>query len=154
MTPQGSNSGLNIFIILWAAILWSCVVFVGVATFQVKGPFFSLDAFLNEGPISFYYILIALTLFVSAFKIPNIMFKGTRVEPGTPMEDLEKKYFVPFVVRIALFEACTLLGFALSITTQKNLVLPFFILSIIGFLMNIPSRNKVRFELMRGSRKV
>jgi len=126
---------------------------LGVATFQVGGSFFSIDAFMSESPTSFIYFLIAIVLFVSAFKIPNILFKSIKVDPGSPTADLEKKYFAPFIIRIVMFETCTLLGFILTVTTQKNLVLPFFILSVLGFLMNIPSRNKIRFELMRGSRR-
>jgi hypothetical protein len=151
---QQNNTGLNIFILLWAAILWSCVVFVGVATFQVKGSFFSPEAFISEGPISFIYFALAASLFIAALKLPSMILKGMSIDPTMPMEELEKKFFVPFIIRIVLFESATLLGFVLTITSQKNLILPFFILSLIGFLMNIPSRNKIRLELMRGGRRV
>lgn len=154
MTTQGSNKGLNIFIILWAAILWSCVIFLGLATFQIGGPFFSVESFLQESPMSFIYYSLALILFVSAFKVPSLLMRGFQIDPSSPMEDLEKKYFVPFVIKIVMFETCTLFGFVLSITTQKNLVLPFFLLSLVGFLMNIPSRGKIRTELMRGGRRI
>lgn len=154
MESNRAGSGLNIFVLLWAAILWSCVVFTGLVFFKFPDSIFTSEALSSDsGSMFFIFLAIAVVNFFSAFIVPGIFFKSLNIEMNTPFEEIEKKYFVPFILKIVLFESCSLFGLVASFNLQANVILPFFALSLMGFLVSFPSKAKIRRELMKTQRR-
>jgi len=147
---QQQHPSLNIFIIIWAAILWSCCLFLGLIFFKTGAPLLSFNELSSEQFTQFLiFLAISVMNLMAGFIIPKVMIKSTRLEASMTYEDSEKKYFVPFIIKIILFESCSLLGLVISMNAQKNLILPFFIMSLAGILMSFPTRNKVKNAFMR-----
>lgn len=146
---QSQEINFNIFLIIWGAILWSCCIFVGLTYFQFQGSILSLEDFINASPLSFILLFIAFSSFFGAEILFKTLIKSSKIEATASEQELHQKYFVPFVIRIIMYEACTILGLALSFMESKSLILPFFIMSLIGFLTSFPTKVKIRNAFLR-----
>ena len=146
---------LNIFVVLWAAILWSCFLFVGLVFFKFNRTVFDVDAFSGDNNITvIMFLAIAIFNFMAAMLLPKMLLQNANIDSSLSQEDMDKKYFVPFVIKIVLLESASIMGLAASFNLQTNVILPFFIISLIGFVTSFPSRTKVRNEILSSQRRV
>jgi hypothetical protein len=61
------------------------------------------------------------------------------------MSDLLPHFSSPFIIRLALFEAVAIFGFALGYLNKDfKYFLPFVTVSVITFFFNFPNEDKVR----------
>jgi hypothetical protein len=136
--------------IIWGALLMSQLMYVMVAL-QVSNRVNPNAAATTADPgvLKFPLSLAALAAFTAAIFIPRILLKSSANRLNTdnaPLKDLMKAFMPPFIVRLALFEGVTLLGFVLVIAGREPLItmLPFLGASMIGFILNFPNEAKVR----------
>jgi hypothetical protein len=90
-------------------------------------------------PLFLLFSLAAIALFFSAQKVPAWINRksSSRID----REPDQQQSFLIFVTSLALFEAIAVLGFTLSIIRSSPMsYLPFFFISLAGFLSFSPSR--------------
>ena len=53
----------------------------------------------------------------------------------------------PFIIQLAMLEIVSIKGFVVSTMKEQNLILPFLILSGVGFMTCFPDEDKIRQRL-------
>jgi len=144
--PQPVNG--SIFKVLWFALLMSCCMFTAVVYISFKGPVFSVDEFIQAAPLSYMLFGVAVANFILSSVMYKMFLKPHRGSTNLSIQEINQKYFVPFLVKIVLLEACTIFGLVLSFGEEKRLVLPFFIISVVGFMLSIPSESRTKRDLL------
>lgn len=87
---------------------------------------------------------LALVVLVMAFVLPNLIFKvGVKDLPNKPSAATNtgaaNTWFLRLSLRVAFLELVTILGFAAAfLAKQAELIMPFFILTMIGASMSSP----------------
>lgn len=90
-------------------------------------------------PLFLFFSLAAIALFFSAQKLPAWINRNSGLK--VDREPDQQQSLLIFVISLALFEAVAVLGFTLSIVRSSPMsYLPFFFISLAGFLSFSPSR--------------
>ena len=146
--PQPING--TIFKVLWFVLLMSCCLFTTTIYINFQGPVFSVEEFINAAPLSYMLFGVSIINFILSNVLYKMFLKPHFGSKNLSIQEINQKYFVPFLVKIVLLEACTIYGLVLSFSEQKRLVLPFFIISLMAicnFLKASVSRKKVVTEI-------
>lgn len=145
---QGQN---QLFSMLWMANLGTLFAMCGFGLFQfskghsVEVP--GLSSFLEMYSIVFH--LIAVASGVLAFYIPKILGKSiSAADLGTtgPIDTkIKPRLLIPYIVRIALLETVSLLGFVLAaLKTNLGLGVPLMLVGIVLIFLARPSDDVLR----------
>ncbi len=142
--------------ILWLGLLVSQLSFLAALYYvlQTKEP-------LDVGEEFVYgFAVAALVIFALSFFVPKFVLKATKAEflrqrglqdsKQVSDDDLLKNFFAPFVLRMALLEAVTLMGFGLAYTTGKfEHFLLFFAVGVTFHFTFFPSLQKVKDSFLK-----
>lgn len=146
MQQQQANPHLTMKI-LWAALAATQLMLVFVATIQ-QPPAQPLDDTMR-------FALMAVaggTLFL-AFVLPQMFGKQLRAGfekqgravDGIPLPEIAQKAIVPFIIRCALLDSVTVMGFLLSFMSgDMTYVMAFAAIALVGFALTFPSERNVR----------
>ena len=145
MTMQEKPMNIQTLRILWAGMFISQIIFGYVLDTTIKqaGP---NTAEVNPQFLTIFGLLGALA-YITAIILPKGLIKAAKqnLTPSASLEEILKVYTPAFIVRLALFEACTLFGFGLAfLHKDPSLFMPFVTLSMFGFFMNFPKEEKIR----------
>ncbi len=104
------------------------------------GHAFNVQRYLLRGGIFTIFPLVAVLAFLLSYKIPGILLKRRPgMDPNTKI--LPTPYFVSTVVRCALAEMVTLMGFLLANSAkQPGFLIPFLIPGLVAWLRAYPTR--------------
>lgn len=146
-SPRSVNQTLATANIIWGALF----ITPGILAFQIYQlsqtwePPQEFQLNLND------YILLgaALVSIVLSFVLPNLLFQAVLKNPATAGQSLEQRivgnYFVAQLMRWALIESVTILGFVHSIQNKHSqLFYPLFAISLVLYLLSRPSEDAVR----------
>jgi len=136
---------LSVYIlkIIWTALLLSQIVYLILAFLLYGEPLFIVPEELNS--FSKAFLILSLSFIVMGFILFNLLLKP--VKKSVSYKDAKQKYFIPFVVRLALIEAFSLLGFAYSSMLKQNLMMSFTFVAILSFLFCFPTESKIKKEM-------
>jgi hypothetical protein len=95
---------------------------------------------------------IALLLWGFGVFLPRFLMQTQKQkQESRGIEEMAKAYSVPFILRLAFFEAGALAGFGLAfLKNDLNYFFPFVAITAVAFLMNIPTEEKVKAAFMAG----
>lgn len=122
--------------LVWSVLLISQFIYVGVCSLSLGGFTSTI-----ERPV-FSMIMLATLCVVLGFMLPALFLKN-RPRASNYSEALQS-YFVPMLVGLILMETSTVIGLVLSFNLQKNIILPFVFLSIVGFLLSFPTPDRIK----------
>ena len=131
--------------IIWFALLLSNLMLVFVASTILRPG----EAPAEIGFLRVIFGMIALINATLAFVLPKIFLriqsKRMPIDPSGPLEKIVVQVGTGLVIRLALLESVTLMGFVLA-TVSHNLpsMFPFAGFAIFGVLANYPTESKVR----------
>jgi hypothetical protein len=81
--------------------------------------------------------------FLIAFKVPGLMLAKVKTPPESE-EAAVKRFFVPFVLQLCLLEASFIFSFVLALVKENPAkAVPFLVCVMIGYVMNMPKRERV-----------
>lgn len=126
----------GIYLLIWNMLLVTQFIYVYVA-------YMSLGDFILEPPTESFLMLftfLAFASFAMSFLIQGLLIKSKKIE--NEIEALQVN-FAPYIVRLVLVETALILGLVMSFQVQKNYILPFFILSVLGFALSFPRKNQI-----------
>lgn len=137
--------------ILWGAMLFSVILYIFIGKFITGGredlgrePNSAIQPFY-EHPFFIPLLAVACMTFVMAFILPNIIVKNMKPNPANP-----NPYFVPFIVRIALFEAVAMYGLVFAkLSGQFEALLVFTVPAVIGIFLSQPKDEFLGFKNMK-----
>jgi hypothetical protein len=120
--------------------------------FTISGPVPTLEfaRILPERPLDYGIAGFALLAFAAGLYVPAFMMSKAsqtipKVESSAPIAELARRALVPFVVRLVLFEAVVVLGFALAFASEAPAkILPFLLVTAAGFVVNYPSDEYIK----------
>jgi hypothetical protein len=166
-TPSGPAPAFQSALI-WAALLMSQGMVVIISQTAVTKPLSAPD----QPPASSIgaidpkiFMVIAGVLLISAFLIPRLLFAAARKRLQDPsrarsapapgalstafgelsMQEIMQSVFVVWIVRWALLESITMIGFVSSmLSAQPVVIYPFAAVSFIGFALTFPTEEKIR----------
>jgi hypothetical protein len=154
---NGAFPELSTMRVIWGALLVSLGLYVFVAVQKQPTPFvFNLSAANPQNMVEMVISGMAVLMVALAFVLPNMFLIRAKksVGPQTDVRQMARYYFVPFIVRLALLESCTLYGFAMSFMRRDAMImLPFVLISIVGYLMSFPTEAGIRASL-RGPERI
>ncbi|MBI3558109.1 MAG: hypothetical protein HY074_17735, partial [Deltaproteobacteria bacterium] len=98
----------------------------------------------------------ALVFAVLSIVVPKLMWRNKgrefRDAPGgepPALNVLIGVYYVPWIIRMAFLNSVTIFGFVISITKHSPArIIPFFVASMIGYLFNFPSEDRIKTSVM------
>lgn len=134
---------------IWFGLLSSPILLL-IVVWIVAAP--QADGLSSGGattdPVFLILCLAAIADFVIAQQLQRFIGSndGTHPSPGTGLQrgNLQKGFSV-FVIRLALFEAIAVMGFAVALLRMNVLLyLPFLLLSLAGLLASSPSETLLR----------
>jgi hypothetical protein len=134
--------------IIWVALFFSLFMYAVMLTGPAGGgnPFsFGFPDFSN--PFEMAVTVAVLPPLLLAVVIPNFLIKAqkSKVTPETTIAEIYRLAHVPWVIRLALIESVTVTGFAIAVMKHNpGKIVPFLIISVIGFLLSFPSDDKVQ----------
>jgi len=158
-TPTGARAfpELSTMRVIWGALLVSLGMYFFVAVKKQPTPFvFDLSAANPQNMVEMIISGMAVVMVALAFVLPNLFLNRAKksVNSQTDVRQMAKYYFVPFIVRLALLESCTLYGFAMSFMRRDAMImLPFVLISVVGYLMSFPTEAGIRASL-RGPERI
>jgi hypothetical protein len=128
--------------ILWGALLFSSVIYGLVLNMLVHpeggggqnemyGIVFPLIGLINAG----------LAVF-----LPEILSKGirARIQDPSDLRRVLQQYFVPFIVRMALFESVVIMGFMWAFLTKTTMYYyPMWFVGAAGMIWSFPTETKI-----------
>ena len=127
---------------MWLAMISSQVMMVVLSITQSP---FQIDEIKNdllETPQTQFFLGTATLNFILAWVLPRIILKTSQknYDPNLGEKTLLKTCLVPFLVRLAMAESVTLLGFVLS-SQVKNaaILLPFVAAAMLIMFLTYPS---------------
>lgn len=126
---------------LWFAMLFSCglLLFIQFSRYEFSTDL-SMDDILRPDVLLFV-VMGFMNAFASWF-LPKLIAKasGKKLPPPQNEGDVLKRAIAPFIIRLALAEAVTLMGFAAANLQEKSLLmLPFVFITLMIFLLSFPS---------------
>ena len=133
---------------IWAALLLSQICYYYVAT-VITGP---ADPALPQslGPdkmLENTLLGAALVMLVGAVVVPNILWNAVKkkVTTESPLAQQISARFLPLMVRLVMFEACSVMGFVLAVIRHSpDRMLPYLAGGVLGFLLNFPSPDNLQ----------
>ena len=128
---------------IWGFMFLSLFFYTYLTFFLIGEANVSLS---NDLEVQVFYLL-GTVLLLSSSIVPRMILKPliqTFQNESLNDEAIYKMYFSPFVLKIVLLELITLLGFLLSVTNKKNIIIPFVIISVVGFVLCYPTRARIR----------
>lgn len=149
MLQNSEDSYLNIFKILWFALLGSQVVY-GSLLPTIVGNYQPLELNLIMAAI---FGLAGISMCILAYIISHWIFSKARQQlikdygsrPHYETSLLAPYFQTGFILRLAMIESCALLGFGLAVLHKRvELYYPFAALSMGLFVINFPSKEKIK----------
>ena len=133
-----SKNTLTIAKILWITIGSTPIIFLLVILMlenpEVDRTGVKISEVSFSDPVVLALSLTAICIFFAAQKLPSLLFRGSQPH--------RQQILIPFMVRLALFEAIAIIGFVLSIIKSSDFAyLPFLFISLAGFLSSSPSKS-------------
>ena len=140
-------------VIIWSMLFIAQFINAGVLEFTIK-PVESAPGGAPVNPLVLGLILTSVVAMVLSWFIPKTLWKTAAQKLPTTDSTSEpvllEAFMTGYIVRLALLESVCFYGFALAfLQKQPRLFLPFLGASVLGFIMNFPSRDLVRKSLGR-----
>jgi F0F1-type ATP synthase membrane subunit c/vacuolar-type H+-ATPase subunit K len=123
---------------LWGVLLYAQIIYVAVVYIQTKD-LISFD--FESARLVLPLTLAAIAAGIGSFMVPKLFLKGVRV--ASYPEALQKS-FVPLILKWVLAESMVICGMVLSFENEKNLIVPFFLASLIMFLISFQSQDSIK----------
>ncbi len=135
---MASKNTLTVAKILWITVGSTPLIFLLVILIleNPEGDRFGvkISEVSFSDPVVLALSLTAICIFFTAQKLPSLLSKGT--------QSYRHLILIPFMVRLALFEAIAIIGFILSIMKSSDFAyLPFLFISLAGFLSSSPTKS-------------
>jgi hypothetical protein len=131
----------KVFKIIWFALFCSIGLFVFLAATSAPLSFPNLVGDVSAQPVVFVFALMAIVNILVALQLPALILKIEIKKRGVPSTDdqILKLAFMPYVIRLALYEAAVLFGFLGSIFLKNSaFMLPIAVLVLVLFLLSRP----------------
>ena len=110
--------------VLWAAMVFSTVVYAGIAYMILRERAMSFEDALKL-PYTLVFYGFALAAFIAGFVLPGLMHAPARVK---------------MIIALAIFESCAIFGLmAAFLGRDWRLFIPAWIVSLIGMIRAYPS---------------
>lgn len=143
-----AGSPLSTMKVIWAGIFGSQFIYYFVLKMITSTAGESSAGSLFNSPLDFVFALLAVSVFVASFIVPNIIYRAARkpVSSGEQLdfEAMAGSWMVPFIIRLAMIEGIALLGLVLGIIRKNDLaILPFLALSTLAFLIVFPTKERI-----------
>lgn len=150
------------FYILWAALLASqgMIVIVSQTVMNqprpgapeispgIAAPASTLEA---TGMPVWYLAVVAGVILLGAIFIPRLLAKASTKrlsDRNASLSEIAPKVLPLWILRWALLEAVTMLGFVASVLyARPDYILPFATVAAIGFILTFPTEQKIRATL-------
>jgi F0F1-type ATP synthase membrane subunit c/vacuolar-type H+-ATPase subunit K len=141
---EPAEVNISILKIIWGALFISQMIYSFLAYSMYGEPLFIMKG--ESSSTSIIFSIAALTCVLMAFTLFRLLIRP--VKKAVSFADAKQKYFVPFVIRLVLIEACSIFGFAFSSMVEQNLMTGFTLVALISFLFCFPTESKIK-KLMR-----
>ena len=131
--------------IIWAALLGSHFMY-GFALKFLIGQNTSEPMVMDPLIIS-VLSSFALILFYAAIFLPRYFLRNEKkqLQSQNSIEVLLPKFFAPFIIRLAMFEAGALIGFCLAFMNMNiQYFYPFASISLVAYFLNFPTEEKIK----------
>lgn len=143
---QNSSSFLT-YKIIWGALLMVHVILGVVLNLQLS----KVDMPPMENPTIIPMLGgIGLMNAILSFLLPKLLLRqqSAQQEVNPSLERLMQKYSAPFVLRLALIESVTLMGFSSAYLSRDiNHFYPFFAVGVVLHLLAFPTEEKMKKAL-------
>lgn len=139
-SQQMPQTKFSFFVIIWTWLFISLLVYAFVV-YSTVGPFVLDFSVVLTQPL----LILALAVFVLSFFITKVI----KHVPAKTKEEALRQSFLPFIIRLVLLEAVVIIGMFLSFQENLNLLIPFLVLSLVGFILAFP----VESRLTQGARR-
>lgn len=138
--------------IIWGGLLGAQIVYATALRFvlSTSGP---LEGFVNEFILPLFSTVGLINCFIAVY-FPRYLLSIEKAKllkiPGSgakniDINELVNFYRTPFIIRMALFESVTLLGFGVSFVNKNfELMIPFISVSVAAFILIFPTEEKIR----------
>lgn len=139
-SPQTDAQAIKIMKTIWFALLVSQFVLAFVA-FKILTPAESESHSINEQ----IFLGMGLMALAASFVVPQILNKSLVVSAD---QISVSTLFTPFIISLALNEACTIMGFMVKrITNNDQISMALFAISGIVYLCRFPVENKIKNQV-------
>jgi len=137
------RSERKIFLVLWGALSWSLFMFLYLIHTSANVSSFMAEDYLPGGHTHSIMTITGLVALIFAYVLPRFLFRvaHTRQNGAPTLRDL----WVPWILRMALAESVSLLGFILGLSSNSlDVAMPFFAVTILVYLLHFPSEANVQ----------
>lgn len=146
-TPQNTPKALyRILKIMYAAILIGTIMYIGMAyTFSKQSGEIIISDKLTIQYMWSAVLILTLVIIPSAY----YFYKKKIVGMDMNMDLIQKLIFykTPFIIRLAMLEACCIIDTTFFLVTSNNYILYAAIIVLIILFMNYPSKSTISNDL-------
>lgn len=131
-------------IIIWGALLFSQIIYGAVLLFMIDD--FELANEPSEALVPILSSVALIALFAGYF-LPKKLIGAQKLDlsQGQSLDELCQAIAAPFIMRLALFDSVTVMGFVLAFTTgEVKYFYPFALVGIFSHLTNFPSPERIK----------
>lgn len=129
---------------IWAALFASLVMYLVVAFQLDPSEVISRPSPEEIKQYEFLFSICAVVTFPAAIFLPRFLNKMMMLKVKEHSEVVLARRFPPYLLRLALFESVALYGFVLAaMTSEGERMWPFLFVAAFGFLISLPSREKL-----------
>lgn len=96
--------------------------------------------------------IAALVSAALSYLIPKFLLKEVNrsfIKSGNNVNEMLVDYLLPFLIRLSFIDSIGVYGLALALITMQNEILPFFLISTMGYLLCFPTVAKIRAEVSK-----
>lgn len=132
----------NRFMVIWSALLYFQLMLLGIVAFLAsrtpEGITFNFDLNKFQGHPNASLVMVGLAACATAYMWPKI---GRQVSAtDQPKKNAGGAAMMQFIMPLLALEMVNLMGFLLAFLNNYDLTLmvPFTVLTVLGFVLNIP----------------
>lgn len=141
MTNQAHGQMLLVPRMLWFSMLVACGFFFFIQ-FMKNGLSTDLNSSDIVRPDVLLFVVMGLVNAVASWILPKLIAKAAckKLPPVRNEAEVLKRAFAPLIIRLALAEAVTLMGFVAAEMQSKTIImLPFMLITLMIFLLSFPT---------------